>query len=79
MGSIIDLKTGAVFMLPFALGVMPDHDTKSDSALLMVGGKFEYNPKRWSDPSRGKQGRHYFIFDGAGLRYLTTIEDPDLR
>jgi hypothetical protein len=93
-GAIIDARTGMVTMLPFWVAgaysnakgeeypvhIGPDFDSRPESALLMIAGRFEYNADKWQDPSVGRDGLHYFVVDGGNeLRYLRTITPNSSR
>jgi tetratricopeptide (TPR) repeat protein len=80
-GAVVDATTGKVIMLPFALAtafvgdeeaIGPDFYLRPNSALIVFAGKFESEDDTWQDPSGGRGGYHYFVFDGTRFRYLTT-------
>ncbi|MBD2745842.1 hypothetical protein IC232_03935 [Microvirga sp. BT688] len=88
-GAVINLATGKVKMLPFGLVTAwsnseeescaggPDFGFELNSSLIVMTGKFEYNEDTWNDPSGGKGGLHYFVFDGSDFRYLKTVNGTD--
>jgi hypothetical protein len=86
---VINVATGKVKMFPFNLATGtgdwcndkkhsvdgPDFGFELDSSLIVMTGKFEHDPNTWHDPSNGKSGYHYFMFDGSDFRYLKTVHE----
>ncbi len=90
-GAVVNVATGKVKMLPFSLVTGtgdwcsdkthyvggPDFGFELDSSLIVMTGKFEHDESTWHDPSDGKSGFHYFVFDGSDFRYLKTIHETE--